>query len=398
MKHYHRLAVDSAARISGSINFSRADFLAALPEIRRNALKPHTIQSGWRKAGIIPFNPSMVLDQLESDDDRSSFTRPCTPDPDHPSSDPVTPRTVRTFTRIQRRMEGILDRGESPPSPLARRMGRGAVELAFAHELLEKRCKDMTATARGRDRRAGGMRQRTGFGGMMEAGTGRAINMEKSLQQQAKEKDRYERMMRRDKKWDEQNRKREQRETDRAERELRDSNAEKARETKKNERERKKAMVASAKARRAKERQMERLKRVPKDTKRSNEKLSKQRRDKHAVAQKDVVEQGCESDRSEDLHDDDRQNTDQQEVENPGDAHNEEDEGYDEDYADEEINEDVEADKEDTPNRDHDDDDNRAGESSHTGFWDHEFEEYQMEENMEIEESYSDSGSRSDDY
>ena len=161
--------VDSAARISGSINFSRADFLAALPEIRRNASKPHTTQSGWRKAGIIPFNPNMVLDQLESDDEGSLSHPAVHANLDQPSSDLVIPLSARTFAHIQGRMEGFLDRGESPPSPLARRIGRGAVELAFAHELLENRCKDMTTTARGRDRRAGGMRQGAGFGGMMEA-------------------------------------------------------------------------------------------------------------------------------------------------------------------------------------------------------------------------------------
>ena len=79
----------------------------------------------------------MVLDQLGSDDDEGSLPRPSTPNLDQPSLDPVTPRSAWTFARVQRRMDCFLDRGESPPSPLARRIGRGAVELAFAHELSE---------------------------------------------------------------------------------------------------------------------------------------------------------------------------------------------------------------------------------------------------------------------
>ena len=113
-------------------------------------------------------------------------------------------------------MEGLLDRGEIPPSPLVRRIGKGAVEL-HCHELLENRCNEMTTMVRGRDKRARG-RQRTGFGGLMKAGTGSLINQQRHLEEQAAEQECEERLKKTTAKWDELKRKRQQRETDRIKR------------------------------------------------------------------------------------------------------------------------------------------------------------------------------------
>jgi hypothetical protein len=41
-------------------------FLSAIGEIRRQTFKESTIKSAFRKTGIVPFKPSMVLPQFQS--------------------------------------------------------------------------------------------------------------------------------------------------------------------------------------------------------------------------------------------------------------------------------------------------------------------------------------------
>lgn len=62
-KHFHKEAIDAATR-AGSYDFSRVDFLAALPDIRMKVFKPNTIRSAWAKCGIYPFKPDIVLDVI----------------------------------------------------------------------------------------------------------------------------------------------------------------------------------------------------------------------------------------------------------------------------------------------------------------------------------------------
>jgi len=62
-KHYHRDIVARATR-TGFGEFDKIEFLAAIKSIRNQTFKDITIKSAWRKTGIIPFKPSVVLDQL----------------------------------------------------------------------------------------------------------------------------------------------------------------------------------------------------------------------------------------------------------------------------------------------------------------------------------------------
>ncbi|KAE9985023.1 hypothetical protein BLS_000050, partial [Venturia inaequalis] len=43
-------------------NFNKVDFIFALTSIRRAAFTPHNIKQGFKKAGIVPFNPERVLE------------------------------------------------------------------------------------------------------------------------------------------------------------------------------------------------------------------------------------------------------------------------------------------------------------------------------------------------
>jgi DDE superfamily endonuclease len=71
LKHYHAEAIDDAVR-TGDTKFSKIEFLAALPTIRRQAFKKSTILSAFRQTGIIPYNPDKVLIPLQERVDREN--------------------------------------------------------------------------------------------------------------------------------------------------------------------------------------------------------------------------------------------------------------------------------------------------------------------------------------
>lgn len=64
LKHYHAEAIDEAVR-SGDSTFSKIEFLAAFDRFRKQAFKQDTMFSAFRKTGIVPHNPSIVLIPLQ---------------------------------------------------------------------------------------------------------------------------------------------------------------------------------------------------------------------------------------------------------------------------------------------------------------------------------------------
>ena len=72
-KHWHGEAIDSAIR-RGAEEFDKLDFLSNLAEIREKTFKKTTIQSAWRKAGIIPWNPQIVIDRAQKQWDKFQKT------------------------------------------------------------------------------------------------------------------------------------------------------------------------------------------------------------------------------------------------------------------------------------------------------------------------------------
>lgn len=49
----------------GVVDYGKVDFLNGLTYIRKRALKKSTILSAWKKCGLYPWNPALVLDCLE---------------------------------------------------------------------------------------------------------------------------------------------------------------------------------------------------------------------------------------------------------------------------------------------------------------------------------------------
>ena len=62
-KHWHTEAIDKAMRQANG-DYTRIDFLANFQVVHDQAFKQSTIKSAWEKTGLIPYNPSIVLDRL----------------------------------------------------------------------------------------------------------------------------------------------------------------------------------------------------------------------------------------------------------------------------------------------------------------------------------------------
>ena len=63
MKWHHSQALNKSAQYSG-YEFNKTNFLTALPYIRQHTVIGSTITAGFRRTGIIPFNPKKVLPHL----------------------------------------------------------------------------------------------------------------------------------------------------------------------------------------------------------------------------------------------------------------------------------------------------------------------------------------------
>ncbi|KAF5139507.1 hypothetical protein E5D57_003303 [Metarhizium anisopliae] len=70
LKHYHAKALDVLVR-DGCLHITKSEFLATIESVRRQAFKVPTIQSAFRKTGIVPWNPQPILDQIQVSDNAS---------------------------------------------------------------------------------------------------------------------------------------------------------------------------------------------------------------------------------------------------------------------------------------------------------------------------------------
>ena len=63
LNHYHSETIDEAVR-DGDCEYSKIRFLARITSIRSQTFKKKTVQESFRKTGLIPFNPKIVMQKL----------------------------------------------------------------------------------------------------------------------------------------------------------------------------------------------------------------------------------------------------------------------------------------------------------------------------------------------
>ena len=82
-KHYHTEAIDNTMRL-GEEDFGKLEFLAKFQTMHTQTFRKPTIQSAFRKTGLIPYNPEVVLQQIRT---LPRFTRTITPPPPDPANE-----------------------------------------------------------------------------------------------------------------------------------------------------------------------------------------------------------------------------------------------------------------------------------------------------------------------
>ncbi len=95
----------------GVVNITKLEFLVCIEEVCNQAFKESTIRSAFRKTGIYPWNPEIVLVEV-----RERVPRHITPPPGPgPGSPPIqsspfqTPVTLRQVQKVNEELQKDLE-------------------------------------------------------------------------------------------------------------------------------------------------------------------------------------------------------------------------------------------------------------------------------------------------
>ena len=142
-KHYHTQAIDRVIRL-GDVEFGKLQFLAEFQTMRERTFTEATICSAWKKTGLIPFNPEVVLGKIRETQNTHS-SRPTTP-PSTLIPDTILDRTPYSSKEIvdqgkvlQRR---ILAGKKVNPKYLSRFI-KGSIASAHSRQIVEDELKSV---------------------------------------------------------------------------------------------------------------------------------------------------------------------------------------------------------------------------------------------------------------
>jgi hypothetical protein len=90
-------------------DFKKVEFLHALPNIRDKAFTESTIKSAFRKSGLVPYNPNVVLDSLPDLEPEPPKLAPrLEPRPTLGPIECVTPRTVPEWLQAEKKARSMV--------------------------------------------------------------------------------------------------------------------------------------------------------------------------------------------------------------------------------------------------------------------------------------------------
>ena len=184
-KHFHALAVDTATR-TGCTDFNKSEFLTAITSIRQQTFKNTTIRSAFRKTGLIPYNPQIVIEKLREYEPKQVLDpRTSSPTPAIATCDPFnTPATVRTLKRHSEQIKEI----ELSPSA-QRTIGKfikGSLILAQSGAQAEEDYQHTQATEQIRAKRQKHGRRQVSSAGRMYARDAREVMQKRSEEEVVK--------------------------------------------------------------------------------------------------------------------------------------------------------------------------------------------------------------------
>ena len=135
-KHWHADGVDKAMR-AGLTTFDKLDFFNLFPEMKKKTMLPRTISHAWRNTGLIPYNPSVILDKIIAKQQRELEKTPPPP--------PISPfkRTPHGYREVLDFADQLSTISKKTPLPSDFRLAlnrylKGSSASAMSRELMEK--------------------------------------------------------------------------------------------------------------------------------------------------------------------------------------------------------------------------------------------------------------------
>ena len=90
LKYWHQMALHGSVQY-GNVEYNKVDFLAAYQNMRNKTFKNSIILSAWKKTGLFPYNPQIVLDKVKVYE----------PDQTTPLEVPLTPKSAeQVYTQV----------------------------------------------------------------------------------------------------------------------------------------------------------------------------------------------------------------------------------------------------------------------------------------------------------
>ena len=184
LKHWHSEAVNEAIQ-NGDETFSKVEFLAAFNTFRAKAFKSTMITSAWRKTGLIPYNPEVVLQKVrESLPPPREITLPSSI-----QSIQETPRTVRQLSTVAADIM-MHSRCSDELTQMIAKFVKRAVSEVRKGELLEQRWDQQTKAKKVRKARKRESNKVLQIGGILTARKARSMIRDRQNQEAQREKDR----------------------------------------------------------------------------------------------------------------------------------------------------------------------------------------------------------------
>jgi hypothetical protein len=128
LKYYFRGAVERRLRARG-LQFPKAEFLETYSRIRPQAITQENIKSGFRKAGLVPFNSRKALERL--------------PAPLLESTLPLLQAQQISTLQNQHDVQELLEKAESALQDATKKIGKAAVVFHARAVLAEKETEEL---------------------------------------------------------------------------------------------------------------------------------------------------------------------------------------------------------------------------------------------------------------
>ena len=174
LKHWHTEAINNSVQ-TGDKTFTKVEFLNVFNGFRQQVFKTTTIESAWKKTGLIPYNPSIVLNKVR---EILPPPRPATPPAQQFQPLAETPRTIRQIAEAGAELWLHPDLPDDLQQSIIR-FAKGACASARKGELMEERFSMQIQAEKARKARKAAANRVLSTGGVLYTYEARSITRDR---------------------------------------------------------------------------------------------------------------------------------------------------------------------------------------------------------------------------